>query len=268
MKRIDDTFDAFFSGSDQVWGLYGNRVLTAYFLPFVPSSKRNSFAASFGFSQIPNSNLESTYRNGLREMNCISVRELEGADIVKSVAGISPTTLLDPTLLLSSERWHQIASRPDMNLPSRYLLTYFLGESNEQQLKFVQKVADSSGAKIIRLNDLSDENAYGIAPDNFVYLFEHATYVITDSFHGAVFSIIFKRDFFVTSRHGGVDMSSRLTTLLKRMALDDRLVSSIDGFDVSLIHAHIDYSTSSKVIADNKLQANKFISEALHGIEI
>lgn len=211
----------FVVGSDQVWNPYyqGN---SYQFLTFAPKEKRFSFAASIGTDQIPEEK-KLYYKKCLSEMNYISVRENKAAEIVKDLTGRDVDVVLDPTLLLPKEQWIEIVSKPNIEIDENYICTYFLGEIPEAVYSFAKK----KNLKIYKLNSIEQKELYDINPAEFLYMIKNADYVLTDSFHAVVFSIIFNKDFYVFERKqaGVPNMFSRIETITQRFDLQSRIQS-------------------------------------------
>lgn len=265
VKEINQEYLSFLTGSDQVWGLQGSKYPEIYFLPFADKEKRNSYAASFGFANIPDDKLKPAYKEGLTNMSGISVREYEGASIVEKISKRNPTVLLDPTFLLSQSEWAGISPKNRRVNKGDYILTYFLGRKSSKWSKFIHDVAERENLQVINLNDVNSPDYFGIDPAEFLALFESAKHIVTDSFHGTVFSIIFKKKFLVIDRDDAmVNMNSRIMTLLKRMNLLDRFVFNDDYDERDLIislNRSPDFSTADKVISDNVIESNEYLNK-------
>lgn len=211
--------DYFVVGSDQVWNPFFGGYLYE-FLTFAPKEKRFSFAASIGTDKIPEEK-KSYYKKCLSEMNYISVRENKAAEIVKDLTGRDVDVVLDPTLLLPKEQWVEIVSKPNIEIDENYICTYFLGEIPEAVYTFAKK----KNLKIYKLNSIEQKELYDINPAEFLYMIKNAEYVLTDSFHAVVFSIIFNKDFYVFERKqvGVANMFSRIETITQRFNLQSRI---------------------------------------------
>lgn len=229
-------YDIYVAGSDQVWNPNCYTSLNPYFLTFAPAGKRRvSYASSFGVSALP-ATAEAGYKRGLEGLDAIAVREHTGARLVKQLTGRDATVVADPTLLLSGDEWLRVASLD--KVPSQaYLLLYVLHNS-DYITRTAQQLAQERGLKIVRLcknayrQDACDsgiENVLDAAPDDFIGLFSRATLVLTNSFHGTVFSNIFHRDFYAIVPRGK-DNNSRLVDLLGRIGNTDRLRYEGDVF--------------------------------------
>lgn len=209
-----------FVGSDQVWNpdFAG---FDYFFLDFIEPSKRVAFAASIGYTELPQEVLER-YTGYWNQMRYISVREDSAADIIEKATGKRPDVFLDPTLLLTKEEWDEIAKKPKCSIPDKYTLCLFLGNMSEQ-IKEAYKTA--YGMELIILNDKSFPDYYVQGPAEFVWLIKNAELVLTDSFHCSVFSIIYHKQFFVFEREDASlkNMFTRMETLLSRFDMMDRV---------------------------------------------
>ena len=211
--------DAFIVGSDQVWNpVYEGRAHE--FLLFAPKEKRLSFAASIGVDEIPQSR-KKVYQKALMEMRYISVRESKAAEIVKELTGRDADITLDPTLLLGKEEWDRIVKKPDIDIASNYICTYFLGEVP----KAVDLFANDNGYTVYQLNSKEDEKLYQLSPEEFLYMIKNAECILTDSFHAVAFSIVFHKEFYAFRRKQKSvnSMFSRIENLLQRYNLTCRI---------------------------------------------
>lgn len=222
-------FDIAIAGSDQIWHKWRDDIneLPIYYLEFMPKEKRFSYAASFGFEQIPSNDLEQ-HLIGLDGMKLISCRENTGCKIVKDTVGKDVPKVLDPTLLLSPIEWEYIAEQAsdDIKVQNGYAFAYFLGDVSVEYKKYMDKTMKHFG--ITKIIDFSDNNNPLIAkcgPSEFVSLIMNADYVFTDSFHCIVFSTIFNKKFkaFRRIQPGFEKMFSRIEELLSSKGLLDNI---------------------------------------------
>ena len=121
-------------------------------------------------------------------------------------------------MMLEAEEWRGI-SKPPTKLPEKkYILTYFLSEKNEYAKTLIKEL--EKDYHVISLNDNEDEIARDAGPREFLYLFDNAELILTDSFHACVFSILFSKPFVVYDRqNSGKGMNSRIDTLLRKFGL-------------------------------------------------
>lgn len=235
-------FDYFIIGSDQVWNPYSPFSGDISFATFATTSKRIAFAPSFGISNLSAEDKEK-YTHYLNQIDYLSVREYAGQQIIKDLTGRSAEVLIDPTLMLSKQEWLEIASKPAFISKKKYLLTYVLGNQTEEFKKFVNQVAKEKNLQILNLLDPLDKNIYCVDPSEFVYLINNADVMVTDSFHGAVFSIIMKTPFVIFERQDShVSMNSRIETLVSTFKMASRLSCNINSVDdvFNINFEHID----------------------------
>lgn len=259
-SNLDKEFDYFIVGSDQVWNPAFRRGSPIDFLTFAPPSKRIAYSASFGISEIPGEFTES-YRKWITEMAHVSVREEAGARIVKKLTGRDSVVLVDPTLMLTPEEW-LLVSKPARRKPdSDYMLMYFLGELGREYNETIGAIASKYDLEIVQLASLDDSARYEACPGEFLDYVNSARIVLTDSFHGVIFSILFEKPFMVFERVGSApSMSSRFGTLLDKFRMEDRKWGSIgDNKDVM----QVDYSHVPTILEAERKKALGFLRNAL-----
>ena len=254
-KSLNKKFDYFIAGSDQIWKPTRKRLSYMDLLGFADGKKRISYAASFGISNIDEAAKEKM-RNELPKFKAISVREDAGAKIIEDATGIKTAqVVLDPTMLVSKKDWSKLEKRPETLKSKKYALTYFLGDNTSKEL------SDYCAAKNLDIVDFyKASEKYG--PSEFLYLIRHADLVITDSFHGTVFSIIFNRPFLICKRREKAtnnDMYSRIETLLSKFGLEEQ---TYDGkIDESKLS--IDYTKVNEILKKEQKKSLDFLKKAL-----
>ena len=214
-------------GSDQTWNIECNfGIDPVYFLSNVPKDYRKiSFSASFGRPSLGSEEIKLT-KPLLSQFDAISVRESSSVSILENM-GLDGTALKDPVLLCRPELWHELAA----DVPRKgeeYVLVYMLSE-NPAMCSFARKLADREGmrARIVTFNPLkrAPEGLEGVClpkPEEWVALFRDASYVVTDSFHGTCFSLLFEHPMIVFDPP---KFSVRLKDVLADFGLADRRVS-------------------------------------------
>ena len=237
-KASQMEYDAVIVGSDQLW-LPSNVMADYYTLNWVPEKvKKIAYATSFGIGNIPQKYKEM-YRQYLTRIDYLSARETSGQEIISELTDRSVPLVNDPALLLDANGWDEvIKDKPIIN--DKYIFCYFMGDNPEQR-EFVKRLAKEKGLKIVALLHLdqfietdehyADYTPWNISPADFVNLVKYAEYVCTDSFHGTVFSIIYSRNFFTFKRFNkkaSLSTNTRITSLLTRIGLMDRLVVNLD----------------------------------------
>ena len=231
LHNIENHFDTFITGSDQVWNDFLTNFDEAYFLSFVKDKeKKFSYAASFGFSEFPNK-LKNEYKYRLRSFNKISVREDRGIYLVKEACSKDATLCVDPTLLLEKSQWKSLLHSVHRK---KYLLVYslnpivhlmdyadFLAEKQDLQICYIcnewKNIWDYRGNKRVR-------HIVAPSPRDFISLINNAEYVLTNSFHGTVFSLIFHTKFYSETDYI-IKKNDRINSLLSNIGLKSRIIT-------------------------------------------
>jgi len=225
LKTDPPVADAYVVGSDQVWNDdYNVGGSEPFFLAHAPSgAPRVAFASSFGKPEL-NDAERDLVRAHLNRFTAVSVREMSAVGLL-AAHGVEATPVADPTLAVSPDLWARVAGSPVVSDP--YVLVYRLNASAEFS-RVVKSVAASLGvpAKRIALKTRRKSNATRVVQPSvyeFVSLFRQATHVVTDSFHGTVFSLVFRRPFTVVlpPKYG-----ERLRSILSIVGLEDRIVAA------------------------------------------
>lgn len=230
LRQFNHCFDAFVCGSDQVWS--PRCFDSTYYLDFVTDENRMvAYAPSFGCDSIDQYASVDSIETLLNRFNHVAVRETTGADIVEKYTGHRPTVVLDPTLLLTAETWNQFAVPVEEGGP--YCVVYFLGD-NGDNWKAALTIAKSKGLRVVAIpvfnRDLRRPYSaqYPVGPGEFLSLISNAELVCTDSFHGMVFSTIFRRDYIAFERfnpNSKDSQNTRVYSFLEMTGAQDRLLS-------------------------------------------
>ena len=230
-KRLP--YDALICGSDQIWNPDYN--IPAFFLDFAhPDQKRIIYAASIGKDRL--TNLQKTiYQSYLRDLDDISVREESAQKMISKISGKPVHLVLDPTLLHTKEYWMEKMSDEPLET-SRYIFCYFL-EFTKEKTEAAREFAQAHKCKVViipflhgkkeKYSDIcADESVQDASPADFLRLIYDAEFVLTDSFHATVFSLIFRKQFWVFGRgKGKQNMNTRIDTLLGYFHLSARMIS-------------------------------------------
>ena len=209
--------DLYLAGSDQIWNTYmANGSDPAYFLDFGSTNiRRESFAASFGTEQLK-PGTESFVKDNLRRFDKITVREQSALRILISL-GVEGTQQEDPVFLLSASEWDKISDGTGAG--EKYVLVYDFYLENDIK-KEAQRVAKERDLKIYGVChtflSYADKNFVYAGPETFVSLVKHASYVVSNSFHGTAFAMIYGIPFKVFDRPDGLNI--RMHDLLERHA--------------------------------------------------
>lgn len=269
--------DIFIAGSDQIWNPSWTE--DAYFLNFVPDHNgKIAYAASIGMNEVPQAFIDHVVPY-LNRFDFISVREESAKRILQPYVSKEIKVVLDPTLLLSREEWDKVAAEP--SVPEPYMFVYLLGEKRGHR-RLIKKFAAALGLKIVfiphihfRFNPadcfFADYNLYDVGPAEFVGLIKNAEMVVTDSFHGCVFSIIYRRKFWALKRHKDSDpqnMNSRLYTLFDSLGLRDRLIEDENvAYDADWLNRRIDYAGVEAKLNVQREESTTFLLDAIKTVQ-
>ncbi|MBB5333547.1 glycosyltransferase [Chryseobacterium koreense] len=266
-------FDAVLVGSDQVWRPNYSPNILNFYLDFLQSQndlKKISYAASFGTDKWEYSEIETQICTELiQQFQGVSVREDSGIELcAKHLNRNDVEHVLDPAFLLSAEDYSDLIGPAKSEVG---LFTYFLDESHET-LKFVEFCAKTlnltlhkNQAKLspydIKISKIQD---YMIPPiEGWLKGFRDAEFILTDSFHGTVFSILNKKAFFVivNSERG----AARFESILKQLGLEDRLIYNLERFNLSNLKNEINYQTVYSKLEELKKDSLLFLNTHLSG---
>lgn len=212
--------DIYISGSDQVFNPYGN-YLDVFYLNFKKrNSRKIAYAASFG---INNFTEEVTKRilPLVQDFDTISCREKNGSDYLQDILCKKIEWVVDPTLLLSAKEWEEITILP--TIKEKYILVYALAE-DKKLIEIAKRIKKETGFIIICIRGntrdfiLADKCVYGCGPAEFIGFIRNSEYVVTDSYHGIIFSLIFNKFFY---------------TFISRPSLSTRIYSLLSLLDCS-----------------------------------
>lgn len=266
-------FEAYVVGSDQVWRPQYSPGIEAFFLDFLqndPSPKKISYAASLGVDNWEFSAKQTRTCSRLAQsFNAISVREDSAQALCRKHLKTNAEHVLDPTLLLEKEEYITLVKRDEIADKPNSLMLYVLDKSPEK-MEIARKVEQELGLTINQVmpeSKLTGANSDKL--DQCVYPpvtawikgFMDAKYVVTDSFHGTVFSIIFNKPFIAIGNKGrGL---TRFTSLLKLLNLEKRLIVEPADFDRNLIHEEINYQVINQKINVEKERSMQFLSNLI-----
>ncbi|WP_428066283.1 polysaccharide pyruvyl transferase family protein [Candidatus Proelusimicrobium volucris] len=227
LPALNDKFDIFITGSDQVWNFFGNGFDSSYLLDFVrDNNKKYSYAASFGRPEITPEE-EALCAPLLKLFARISVREDCGVPLAERLSSKSVRRDIDPTLLLTKNEWLEVAQMPDRE---NYVLLYLMSH-NAKIIDYAKELGQKKGLKVVMITTSpiprKGIEVLMVTPQEWLGYFLKAKYVVTNSFHGLAFSINFNKDFFVDLLPPPSNVNSRLENLLELTGLKGRLIDNI-----------------------------------------
>ena len=273
-EELDDAgYDAVIAGSDQVWNVTIDDGDDAYFLPWVTGARRVAYAPSFGARSIARFSPDPRIHAGwLKDFDALSIRERNGRRWIRELIGVDVPVLLDPTLLLDAGDYAPLEHRPP-GLPGEYLF-YYAPSYSRPINRFVAAIAKRHGLAVVAFNAktfyVKGMGLTGFVlpavegPAAYLALIRGAAAVVTTSFHGTVFSTIYRRPFWTVKNGGMYHDDDRVLTLLEALGLEDRLVPpSFDSGRDWL--AAPDFEGPAARIAVGGRDARAFLAGALAG---
>ncbi len=244
-------------GSDQVWP--ESNLNPLYSLSFAEDSViKISYAASLGKDAISEQK-KVVYRDYLKRFNTISVREKTAIDTVSEVYDGSVEYHVDPTLLHSKKFWSHY-EKPYKGIPSKYILVYmiYVPKDVNAQLK---KIKEATGLPIVLISNTSYKNIncdYYIrdaGPAEFLWLYHNAQGIISSSYHGVIFSIIYKKPFIAVNNPQN---GTRIGNLLSLLNLKNN-----NGWESSFLEQSCDFDSVEKIIKNEQIRSQKYLEDSL-----
>ena len=270
-----DQYRLFICGGDQIWNDYKEKQnIKVYTLQFVPSHvKKIAYAPSMAILETT-SDFNQIMRTGLNELNSVSVREKKSVSLLELLTNKKINIVVDPVLLMTENEWECVARVPQKK--DKYILCYLLGDSEEYReavKKFARKMKKPILTfphiflNVVRKCDLffGDIHDYTSGPREFLGLIRNAEFVITDSFHACVFSMIFETSFVVFERNKigeKGNMNSRIYDFLEEYHLENQLVSEKELADMKDIPG-IDFTYAHKHWEKRREESLKYLENAL-----
>ena len=240
VDEADGMFDIFVSGSDQIWNKHSNELEESewkYMYPYLlcfTNKKKVSYASSI----VNMKDEELTYIvDKVKKFDKISFREKASCDRFKSLFGIESNEVLDPTLLLNSEEWSsKIGTIPEKMINKKYILYYALEgvKKTRKIMPKLQKMAKRKGCVLVVITPLSCFtyskgviNAIDAGPKEFLGWIKGAELVITNSYHGTLFSVNLGTNFYTLQEKESTD--NRIKGILLKLELEKRIISDVDS---------------------------------------
>lgn len=258
------------TGSDQVWSDTCARFDPAYFLDMeLPEgSSKYSYAASFGMARIPEDKKDE-YQRRLSDYRRYSVREQSGVDMVRELVDADVNVHCDPTLLLPAEEWEKIASPPRKE---RYILIYHVLKP-DYLLEKAAELSRKTGLKVVLftpyfaypaikgapLRRYGYEPVMDSSPQDFVSLFRNAEYVLTNSFHGTVFSVLFHKNFWSQTKLVEGKLNTRSINLLEKLGINGRELTR----EAPLLDTPVDWQKAEEALAQMRVEAREYLQQII-----
>lgn len=259
LQEISNSLDIIIVGSDQVWRkIFISKSINIFFLDFIQNkaTKRIAYAASIGTEVSEYSNEELEYINTLVEkFNAISVREESAVNLIEEKFRwncVKPSLVLDPTLLLNSQYYINLINNAHVKIREKPYLFYYILDNNESKTNTINKISSH-----LNVESYTSYNNKKITPSIEQWLSDirNAKFVITDSYHGVIFSIIFKKQFaIILNEERG---TTRFNSLVKLFSLESRILNekTLD----SLLKDEIDYNKINRTLSKAKNESLSFL---------
>ncbi len=263
---IDDlkksNYDVLIVGSDQVWSSWITDGLDpVYLLDFKFNGRKISYAASLMGGSIDDSE-KDYFIKCLQDFDYISVREDSLRKSVIETCKCDAVTVLDPTLLINSESYEEIESK-ELLFNERFIFAYFVSE-NVELMRCAEKLAKESGFKLLELHyymqkKYDDHNQIAdIGPAEFLWYIKNSEYVITNSFHGTVFSILYKKNFYSV-----YEKNARINNLLEALKLEDRHAVNSNEIDFNRV---INFENVDRYLNNFRESSIGFLKKSLSNV--
>lgn len=266
LKADCPDYELYIVGSDQLWKPREHYGLDpAYFLSFV--KKRDcklAYAVSLGSDSLQG-NYAKEFENLIQNVDIISVREESSVPFVERAAKKEVVSVLDPTLLLDADEWESYALAPHRHY-DKFLLVYNLS-GNTGLRKLAHIIAEKNNLTVVTVNSRGLGFLFPfmnvVRPEEWLWFFRNAEYVITDSFHGTVFSILNKKKFYTIQPR---ERSSRVEDLFKKLNINSRLYNTWSDVDVNSENT-LDYNAVFARLNELRRDSMSYLDNAISSLE-
>lgn len=268
---LNSEYDCFVCGSDQIWNPFSLKNPKAvFFYANFATKKRIAYGPSIGVSAIPSEYIKQ-FTELIQRFQFLSAREEQGGKIMKELAGKEVSTVVDPTLLLEQEEWDKLIKN-DKQCTQKYILGYFL-TPNPNYINAAKNYAQQMGYKFWMLYtdqsyDAIADNLITAGPIEFLRAIRNAQFVLTDSFHGSIFSSIFRVQFITFKRfiNTTTSQNSRVENLLKLMNIPERFIG-IEEIEKMYTLKDINYDEVWDSITPSIAESKQYLINALKSLK-
>lgn len=272
----DEDYSVVIAGSDQIWNITIDDADDAYFLPWVKKAKKVAYAPSFGAKKIADNTKDvQKYINFLNDFNALSIREKNGQKWIKEMINKNVPVLLDPTLLLEKEDYDKLVA-DDVKIENKFIF-FYSPDFKSNICQYVKQIANKYHLKVITWSTkqyyAKGVKRYGFElppyenPAMYLYLLKNAELVMTTSYHGTIFSTLYRKKFITVKNGGMYGNDDRVITLLEQLNMMDRLIPH--EFDENFDYlANVDYEKYDKNIGELKEKSIVYLEENVGGKHI
>lgn len=252
--------DLYLVGSDQVWNPQANDGFDSMYFLNDCKGKKASYASSIGIYEL-NASERKYIKEKLQHYQRVSIREISSILLLDQL-GIKAECVLDPTLLLNRDDWEHLAV--PINVENNYLLIYYFGNANGI-MHIAKKIAKKRGLRICRISVGFEKYPEDelivrfVSPEQFIYLFLHTSFVITNSFHGTAFSVNFCKEFlcYPTTEH-----NARFESILQMFDLKNRNLRKMSTEILDNLES-INFVLVQEILQKQRSKSIQYIEEVL-----
>lgn len=279
MAQLNDECKMFLIGSDQIFNNYLYNAFGRFItLDWVRHDKKKvAYACSFGFDYIFGTDWDrAVMAHDLKLFDFISVREQSGIALAKKELGISVDLCLDPVFVCDTAKFDELAEAAEpINAPAHYIGAYILDPNSPKQ-KIIEHLEYCKNIPSIIISDAEYEKGHTsslwelpvleeASLEQWLYMIKHCDIIVTDSYHGVLFSVLFRKNFIaVKNQKRG---ATRFESILGLLQLKDRLIDPEELLDVDklnqLAEKHIDYIPVEEILAKEKVKSLQWLEKVL-----
>ena len=274
LKQIDGVYDYLICGSDQVWNITCGDADDSYFLSFAQKGTKIAYAVSLGAVSIErNTNDISKYIKYINEFDYLSVRENKAKERIGKLTNKKIEILLDPTLLYTASYWDKFVSE---SVDKREYILYYAFSFPKEVNDVVQNISKRLNLPVLMIDAKSWAfkglffkgfkltDTYG--PISFLNVIKNAKLVLTTSFHGTVFSVLYEKKFWNLKSSMNNSEDDRAITLLDQVNLSNRMISIHEILERDLLE-EIDFEKTNKNLDILRMKSREFLQRALNNIK-
>lgn len=274
ISTSNDEYDCFVCGSDNIWNK--NLFDSAFMLDFALDSKMKiAYAPGMSTDRLTR-HQRTLFLSPIKRLDFISCREKIGADLLSKYLRRSIPVVCDPTLLLTAEQWRSVEAKPHFELPQKYIFAYICSKNTHTQ-NIIYNIYKESKLPVVVIPDMGEsynlnqsEYIYlnDVGPAEFIYLIDHACLVVTDSFHGTVFSCIMNREFWSFNRfksENTVQLNQRINNLLRILNISEKRI--LTEYNENYHNCPIDWDDANSYRENEREKSIEYLKSTLGGAQ-
>lgn len=266
IDSINTQYDAFICGSDQIWSVFDVNFNGYFYLDFA-KKKKLSYASSLGTDDICEDKKQKIIE-WLKDFDAVSVREHSTANILSTLTGKPVHWVCDPTLLLDNTFWEKQCGKIHVS-DNKYILCYFLSNKS-WYFDYAESFSKFAGLKLVLIPSCEEYTKNracykkGVGPCEFIALIKNASFVLTDSYHGSIFSLLFEKNFLCFKRfddNAENNQNIRIFSLFEKLDILKNIIyeKEFDKDDIALIN----YINVNIRLKEFREESKKYLIDAL-----